>query len=181
MNTDARYLRLAVAVDYLIAKRQSSFVRPRLVVVHGNCRHETGCLPGESIESAHLQYPSPEVTVPVRLSHAGLIVCDCMVRFHHTPLSIGRIERLLTSDPFYRCLGANSFGQIEDAPKFTRPSLRVYVARLREQIAKAMREGGSLVSAEDALVSEATDSNVMVHRINLPVEIIHRAVKLMRS
>jgi len=62
---------------------------------------------------------------------------------------------------------------------FTRASLRVYITRLREQIAKALRKGGSIVPPEDALISETTDSNVMVHRINLPVEIVHRTMKLM--
>jgi hypothetical protein len=62
---------------------------------------------------------------------------------------------------------------------FTHVSLRVYLARLREQIAKALRKGGSMVLPEDALVSETTDSNVVVHRINLPVEIVHRTTKSM--
>lgn len=174
MSIDVRYLHLAAAVDYLIAKRQSSFVPPRLVIVHGYRRPGTVCLPGESIESAHLQYSPPDMVVPVRLSLAGLIVCDCMVRFHHTLLSTRHMERIVTSDPFYRHLGANSFERIKNVPKFTRTSLRVYVARMREQIAKAMKEGGSLLSAEDALASETTDSNVVVHRLNLPVDIIHR-------
>ena len=151
MSIDARYLHLAVAVDYLIAKRQSSFVPPRLVIVHGHRRPGTVCLPGESIDGAHLQYSTSDMVVPVRLSLAGLVVCDCMVRFHRTLLSIGRMERIVTSDPFYSQLGANSFERIKDVPRFTRTSLRVYVARMRKQIAKAMREGGSLLSAEDAL------------------------------
>lgn len=180
MSTDTRHVvRLKDAVDYLIAKRHSLFMPPRLVIVHGHRRPGTLCLPGESIESAFLQYSAPELSIPVRLSLAGLMLCDCMVRFHRTPLSIGRMERILRTDPFYRRLGANSFGRIKDSPKFARSSLRVYVARLRKQIAKAIMEGGSLLSVEGALVSETTDSNVMVHRLALPVRIVHRDPKLM--
>ncbi len=179
MNTDARNARLAVVVDYLIAKRRLSFVPPRLVIVHGHRQPGTLCLPGESIEGAYLLFAASEVDIPIRLSISGLILCDCMVRFHRTPLSIERMERILTADPFYRNLGANTFERIERMSKFTRTSLKIFVARLREQIAKAMREGGSLLSAEAVLVSEATDSNVLVHRINLPVAVIHRDLKLM--
>jgi hypothetical protein len=102
-----------------------------------------------------------------------------MVRHHHTPLSIARMERILAGDPFYRRLSANAFGRVEATPMFTRVALRVYIARLREQIAKALRKGGSMIPSEDALVSESTESNVVVHRINLPVEIVHRTIKLM--
>lgn len=180
MNDNEPLARIAEEVEYLLARRRWRVrERPRLVVVHGHHRSGTICLPGESIEGALLLYPAQQMPVPVRLSLAGLMLCDCMVRFHHTLLSIGRMERILKFDPFYRRLGANSYGQTENAPKFTRSSLRVYVARLREQIAKAMREGGSSISAGDALVSERTDSNVVVHRLNLPVEIFHQNSKLM--
>ena len=58
-------------------------------------------------------------------------------------------------------------------------ALKVYIARLREQIAKALREGGSVLAAENALISETTDSNLVVYRINVAVEILHRTAKLM--
>ncbi len=174
MSTKVHYLRLVVAVDYLIAKRHSSFMRPRLVMVHGHHQPGGACVPGETLESAHLQYFAPDLVVPIRLSHAGLIVCDCLAQFRQTPLSIRRMERILTTDPFYRRLGANSSQRNEDVPKFTRASLRVYVARLREQIAKALIEGGSLIPVNDVFASEITDSNTAVHRLKLAVEIVHK-------
>lgn len=167
MSTDAHRMCLAVTVDYLMAKRRSLLVPPRLVMVHGHHQPRTLCLPGENIETAYLQYSTPKVTVPLRLSLAGLMLCDCLVRFHHTPLSIARIGQILTSDAFYRRLGANP-------PRFTRASLKIYIARLRMQLDKAMKESGSLLSGKDALVSESTDSNVLVHRLTLPVEIVHQ-------
>lgn len=178
MNGREPFVRVVEEVEYLLARRRRrAQERPRLTVVHGYHQPGTICVPGESIESAHLSYHEREVSV--HLSLPGLIVCDCMVRHHHTPLSISRMERILAGDPFYRRIGVNGFRRAEEAPMFTRVSLRVYIARLREQIAKALRKGGSMVSPKDALVSEPTDSNVVVHRINLPVEIVHRTMKLM--
>lgn len=170
--------RIVAEVAYRCARwRYRAQRRPRLVVVHGF--HQPGmiCLPGETIESARLSYPDQDI--PLLLSMPGLMLCDCMVRHHHTPLSIARMEQILKADPFYRHLGANAFARVEEAPMFTRAALRVYVARLREQIGKALRKGGSMLSPSEALVSESTDSNVVVHRITLPVEIIHHRVKLM--
>lgn len=107
------------------------------------------------------------------------MVLDCMARHYRTPLTIARMERILARDPFYRRLGANGFERAEETPKFTRAALRVYIARLRTQIAIALKKGGSMLSAEEALKVETTDSNVVVHCINLPVEILHRPIRLM--
>ncbi len=177
MNGSESLVRVVEEVEYLLARRRRrAQERPRLVVVHGHCQPATICLPGESIESAHLSYSDREI--PVYLSLPGLMLCDCMVRHPHTQLSVARIERILKNDPFYRRLGTNSFERIEEMPMFTRVALRVYVARLREQIAKALRKGGSMPSPEEALKSETTDSNVVVHRISLPVAIAHRTMRL---
>jgi hypothetical protein len=177
MNGSKPFVRVVEEVEYLLARRRRrAQERPRLTVVHGYHQPGTICVPGESIESAHLSYSEREV--PVHLSLPGLVLCDCMVRHHHTPLSVARMERILAGDPFYRRLGANGFERAEETPMFTRASLRVYIPRFREQIAKALRKGGSMVLPEDALISETTDSNVVVHRINLPVEIVHRTMKL---
>ncbi len=178
MNGNEPLVRVIEEVEYLLARRRRrAQERPRLTVVHGQHQMGTICLPGESIEGAHLSYPEREI--PLHLSVPGLIVCDCMVRHRHMPLSVARMERILASDPFYRRLGANGFDRAEETPRFTRMALRVYVARLRAQIAKALKKGGSMISPEDALISEATDSNVVVHRINLPVEVAHRPIRLM--
>lgn len=177
MNTDARYVLFAVAVDYLIAKRHSTFVPPRLAIVHGYRKPGTICLPGETLDRCMLRLPEWELPIP--LSLPGLMICDCMVRHHRTPLTIARMERILTNDPFYRRLGANAFERIEKMPMFTRVAIRVYITRLRQQIAKALRKGGSMLSPDEVVISEPTDSNVVVHRISLPVEIVHQPMKLM--
>lgn len=164
-------------VEYLLARRRlRERERPRLVVEHGYHNSGTICVRGETIENCHLRFPDKEIPIPLALS--GLMLCDCMARHHLTPLSIARMQHILTDDPFYRHLGANSFERAERMPRFTRVGLRVYVARLREQIGKALRRGGSMICPEDVLTSETTDSNVVVHRIDLPVLIAHRTIKL---
>jgi hypothetical protein len=179
MNGNEPLFRVAEEVEYLLARRRlRAQEHPRLVVVHGHHRPGTICLAGESIEEVHLSYPEREIPIPVRLSLSGLMLCDCMIRFRHTSLSIARMDRILTADPFYRRLGANSFERIEEPPTLARAALRVYIARLREQIAKALKEGGSVLAAENVLLSEKTDSNVAVYRINLPVQVVHRTTKL---
>ena len=176
MSASERFIRIVEEVEYLVARRRRrAQERPRLVVMHGYHQPGTICVPGETIERCHLRFPEREIPIP--LSLAGLMLCDCMARHHHTPLSIARLERILSNDLFYRRLGANALGRIEERPLFTRVSLRVYIPRLRDQIAKALRKGGSMLSPEEALMSETTDSNLVVHRINLPVEIVHRTMR----
>lgn len=177
MNDKEPIVRVVEEVEYLLTRRKRrAQERPRLEVVHGYHQSGTICVPGETIDGCFLRFP--ELKIPIPLSLPGLMLCDCLVRHRHTPLSIARLERILTNDPFYRRLGANSFEKIVETPLFTRVSLRVYIARLREQIAKAMRKGGSTLSPEEVLAADATDSNVVVHRITLPVATVHRAVKL---
>jgi hypothetical protein len=142
------------------------------VVVHGHHIAGTICSTGETIERCYLQFPEREVAIPFALP--GLMLCDCMVRHRDTPLSIARIEGILTSSPFYRRLGAHSFERTE-VPHFTRASLRVYIARLREKIGCSLRIGGSTLPGDKALISETTESNVVAHRIALPVRIVHQA------
>jgi hypothetical protein len=174
MNGREPLLRVVEEVEYLLARRKRrAQERPSLVIVHGYHQQGTLCVPGETIDRCHLRFPEWEIPIPLALP--GLMVCDCMVRHHHTPLSIARMESILTSDPFYCRLGTNSFERIEEMPMFTRVALRVYVARLRERIAKALRKGGSLLLPEEALTSDTAESNVVVHRINLPVKIVHSA------
>jgi len=178
MNDSGPLGRIVEEVEYLLARRRYlAQERPRLEVVHGYHQPGTICLPGETIEQCLLRFQDREV--PIHLSEPATMVCDCIARHHHSPLSIARMERILVNDPFYRRLGAHGFERIDEMPTFTRASLRVYIARLREQIAKALRKGGSMLPPEEALVSEPTDSNQILHRIALPVAVVHRTMKLM--
>lgn len=177
MHHNPPFRQIVDEAQYLLARRRHrTQERPRLVVVHGHHRPGTICLPGETIDRCYLQYPDREVPIP--LSLPGLMVCDCMVRHCTTPLSVARMELILTGDPFYRRLGTNAFERAEKTPIFTRGSLRVYIARLQAQIAKSLKKGGSICALENAFLSAPTDSNVVVHRITLSVEILHQSNRL---
>ena len=172
MSGNEPNVRIVEEVEYLLARREwRAQQQPRLVIVHGQHNAGTICAPGETIEGCYLQFPKR--AIPISLALPGLMVCDCVARHHGTPLSVARMERILTGNPFYRRLGANSFEGNEATPRFTRVALRVYLARLRSQIAKALQKGGSALRQEEALVSETTESNVVVHYLNLPVQILH--------
>lgn len=178
MNGNEPLERIMEEVEYLLARRRlRAQERPRLVVVHEQRTPSATCSPGETIDRCYLQYPNREIPIPLALP--GLMLCDCMVRYHSTPLSIERMERILMHTPFYRQLGASLPEGNEEKPNFTRVALRVYVARLRSQVAKALRKGGSALRKEQALVSEMTESNVAVHYFNLPVQILHRTRRAM--
>jgi len=169
---------LVAEIRYLCARRRYlAQERPRLEVVHGYRQPSTICLPGETIEKCLLRFPQGEV--PIHLSDPGRMLCDCLAHHNHTPLSIARMESILNNAPFYRQMGANGFERMDEMPTFTRASLRVYVPRLREQIGKALRKGGSMLLPEEALVSTPTDSNQVLHHIALPVAVVHRTIKLM--
>jgi hypothetical protein len=168
--------RIMEEVEYLLARRRvRAQERPRLVVVHEQRQPSAECSPGEIIDRCYLQYPDREIPIPLALP--GLMLCDCMVRYNNTPLSVARMERILAHSAFYRRLGANSFERNERTPHFTRVALRVYLSRLGSQIAKALKKGGSALRKEQVLISETTESNVAVHYLNLPVHILHRMTR----
>jgi hypothetical protein len=55
-----------------------------------------------------------------------------------------------------------------------RSSIKVYIRRIRVQIGKVLQEAGTIVRPEAILVSDTTDSNVVVYRLDASVEFRHR-------
>ena len=160
-------------VDYLIAdRRQRALGCRRIVVVHGHHQRETACLDGETVERVSFVFGSREF--PLRLSPTGLLIVDCLSRHRWTPLSATQIERILSSDPFYLRHGANSVNSTKAAVRPRRSSIKVYIRRIRVQIGKVLQEAGTIVRPEAILVSDTTDSNVVVYRLDASVEFRHR-------
>jgi hypothetical protein len=155
-------------------QRQREAKRLHLVVVHGYHRPETNCLHGETVEQVSLAWGVDEI--PLRLSPTGLLIFDCLSRHRHTPLSAAHIERILASDPFYQRHGANAQSCNRPAVRPRRASIKVYIQRIRVQLGKALSEAGLWVRPERILVSEPTDSNVVVYRLKACVEFRHRHV-----
>lgn len=143
-----------------------------LIVVHGYHQPETTCLHGETVEQAYLSFRGRDF--PLHLSATGLLIVDCLCRYHLTPLTAVRLERILALDPFYRRLGANAPWAQPTTIRPRRDSIRVYIQRIRVQIGKALREAGVNVTPGKVLVSETTDSNVVVYQLKVGVEIRHR-------
>ena len=160
-------------IEYLLAmRRQQEADRPHLVVLHGYHHPETVCLHGETVEQAYLSFAEQEF--PLHLSLTGLVIVDCLARYRQTPLSAVHMERILASDPFYRRLGANAPSGHPAAVRPRRDSIKVYIRRIRVQLGKTLGEAGLNVKPERILVSETTDSNVVVYRLKASVEFRHR-------
>lgn len=173
MSDREKFRSIIEEIDYLLAARKQRVVeRPRLVVIHGHHQSETDCLYGETVEQAYLAYGAQEI--PLRLSPTGLLIIDCLSRHRLTPLSAPQIERILSSDPFYVYLGANALSDDGAAARPKRASIRVYIRRIRVQFGKALGEAGLNLKPEKILVSETTDSNVVVYRLKASVEFRHR-------
>jgi hypothetical protein len=153
------------------AGRQSAMERLRLVVFHGYHQPETDCLHGETVEQVSLVTGAGEF--PLRLSPTGLLIVDCLSRHRCTPLSAPHIERILLSDPFYLHHGANALSSNRTAIRPRRASIKVYIQRIRVQIGRVLSEVGISIRPETILVSETTDSNVMVYRLTSSVEFRH--------
>ena len=159
-------------VEYLLAKRrQSALEQLHLVIVHGHHRPGTKCMPGETVEQTILATPSEEYQL--NLSPTGLLIVDCIARYHRTPLSASRIERLLSSEPFFLRHSANDVSNQRTVVRPRYDSIKVYIGRFRGQIANAPARAWLNSNPYRILAPESTDSNVVVYRLNVRVEIIH--------
>lgn len=173
MSGREKFEPIAEEIDYLLAvQKQRAVERPRLVLVHGHHLPETECLPGETVEQAVLIFGAKEF--PLLLSLTGLLITDCLCRHRLTPLSASQIERILSSDPFYLHHGANARSNNRTAIKPKRASIKVYIRRLRVQFEKTLSEAGLSIRSEQILVSETTDSNVVVYGLKVNASFRHR-------
>jgi hypothetical protein len=172
--SDKKELRPIVEeIDYLLAERkQRAMECPRIVVVHGHHQPETDCLPGETVEQVSLVFASREFQL--HLSPTGLLILDCLSRHRRTPLSAAHIERILSSDKFYLRHGANALNGNNAVVRPRRVTIKVYIQRIRVQFGKAIRKAGFSGTAEKLLVSEATDSNVVMYGLRVSVAFKHR-------
>jgi len=144
----------------------------RFIVTHGNHEPGTLCLPGETVEKVSLL--SREREFPLPLSPTGLLLFDCICRYRLTPLTSSRIEKIMKSDLFYLNHGANLHDRrVLHQALPSRASIKVYVYRIRQLLAKALAKAEMLVAAQAVLVSEETDSNVVVYGIKATVETLH--------
>jgi hypothetical protein len=160
-------------VEFLLAeRRQLAAAGSHFILTHGNHEHGFHCTRGETLQQVSLSYRWRES--PLHLSPTGLLIFDCVCRYRQTPLTARRIEQILTSDPFYVNLRANAHLGKQKRVRPDHVSISVHMERIREQIAKAAGEMGFTVDPNRILISERTDSNIIVYRLKATVEIRHR-------
>jgi hypothetical protein len=159
-------------VEFLLAeRRQLAAEGPHLIVTHGNHEYGFHCTRGETLQQVSFSYRWRES--PLYLSPTGLLIFDCVCRYRQTPLTARRIEHILTSDPFYVNLGANAHFFKQKRVRPDHVAISVHMERIREQIAKAAGEVGFTVDPKRILVSERTESNIVLYRLKATVEIRH--------
>ena len=160
-------------VEYLLAERRLVAAEgPHFIVTHGNHVHGTLCRPGETVEQVSIACCSNEF--PLHLSPTGLLIVDCLARYRHVSLTAPRIAQILASDPFYMRHGANANGGRNKLIQPNRVSIKVHIQRIREQMTKAFHETGLALDPRRILISETTDSNIVVYRLRGSVEFRHR-------
>jgi hypothetical protein len=89
------------------------------------------------------------------------------------PLTAMRIEEIMNTDPFYVNYAANRVGRNQVIARPDRDTTRVYVWRIRKQLEKVFRKLALGLDAQHVLVSETTETNLLVYRLKATVEFLH--------
>ncbi len=173
MSISLSFAHVALAVDYLVAKRkQTRSAQARLVIVHGHHQPGTACHSGETIDQVFLGVGG--CLIALALSPTGLVVVDILARKRSMLLSAAQIEQIAASHPFYTHLGTNTASKQRRAIRLARRSIKVFISRFRRLLAKASAQAGLDMRPEKILVSEPTDLlNITAYRLALPCEFAH--------
>lgn len=173
MNSIERLSHVVEEIDYLRAERNMLAAEgPHFRVIHEGHQQGTLCLHGEAIEQICLVHRWN--LFPLSLSPTGLLVMDCFCRNRLKPLTASRIAQILATDPFYTRHGANSgIGKLVPASP-GRSAIKVYVQRIKEQMARTFTSAGVIVDPTQVLVSGATEKNAVAYMLRATVEFVHR-------
>jgi len=165
MNRDA-IRRLVAEIAYRRARRiHQSRSLPCLIAVYVNQHSDTRSLHGPVIERVGVIVGAKEVTVSLGIK--GLAIIDVLVRYKPSILSADQIERILRNDPICARLGVRRL--------IKRRVIRVYVHRLRMQLAHTFDEAGIAIEPKRLLVSEYTElANVRAYRLAMPCKVVQR-------
>jgi hypothetical protein len=158
-------------IDFIVAERRNLRARGvHLIVTHLDHIPGTICAPGEMVGDVSLGgIPSP---TSFGLSHLSLLMIDCFCRYR-LPLSAWRIEQIMNSDPFYVDYAANQIDFDQICAKPDSRTVRVYVPRIQRRMEAVFRDRGLVVDPLQILISEPTETNVIVYRLKATVEIVH--------
>jgi hypothetical protein len=171
MSSNGAFGQLLQEVDFVLAQRRHFRVRgPHFIVTHIEHVPDTKCLPGERVGDVALAWsPAP---LSLGLSETSMILWDCLLRYR-MPLSARRIEEIMSTDPFYVDYAANRIGRGQVTALPDRRTVRVYVPRIWKQIERVFGDLGICRDPRQVLVSETTDTNVLVYRLRATSELVH--------
>lgn len=172
MNSIERLSHIVEEIDYLRAERNILATEgPHFRVIHGGHQRGTLCLHGEFIEQVCLVHRWN--LFPLSLSTTGLLVMDCFCRNRLKPLTASRIAQILAADPFYIRHGVNlGIWKPITAPP-SRSVIKVYVQRIRQQMANTFNSAGVMLDPAQVLISEATEKNAVAYTLRGSVEFVH--------
>ena len=171
MSNNNPFAELVQEVDVALAERRHLRQRGvHLIVTHLDHVPETLCSAGEMIGDIALGgYPE---LVSLGLTHMSHLLVDCFCRYR-MPLTAMRIEEIMNTDPFYVNYAANRVGRNQVIARPDRDTTRVYVWRIRKQLEKVFRKLALGLDAQHVLVSETTETNLLVYRLKATVEFLH--------
>jgi hypothetical protein len=171
MSDRPHFRELQEELAFLLAERRDLQQRGlHLILTHLDHIPNTICAPGEIIGDISLS-GSPTPT-SLGLSQMSLILMDCLCRYR-IPLTALRIEQIMNSDLFYVDYAANHIGYDQIVAKPNCRTARVCVPRIQKRMEAVFEKLGLKVDPLQILISEPTDSNVIVYRLKATVEIMH--------
>lgn len=156
------------AVDLVLAERRELEVKGVcLAILHRRWDPETICASGEEIAAASLR--SRSRNRQLRLSRRGRVMLDLLARNQNLGLTAEQIASLTRTERFYTLYGSNSPSERMLTCDISRSAVRVYVGRLRDEIARAAEELHLAISPERVIESLSTTSRETLYRLRANV------------
>ncbi|HEY1757835.1 MAG TPA: hypothetical protein VGG72_20870 [Bryobacteraceae bacterium] len=155
----------------LAAQRQLVAMGPHFIVVHRFHRPGTLCVQGELVGGISVHGDLEECRIS--LSSTALLILDFFCRHQRRYFSAQRAADVMNNDPFVIRHASNVRGYRNRVGTLTPASVRVYIQRIREQMAEAFQRVGLNIDPSRVLVSEAGESNVVEFALLASREFIH--------
>lgn len=159
---------LLEVVDLALTERREREAKgPCLAILHRYWNAATICAPGEEIASVSLL--SRQRSCQLRVSHRGRVMLDLLARNQHLGLTAEQIASLTRSERFYTFHGCNGSREGMLTCAISRSAVRVYVDRLRKEIARAANELHLTISPAKVIESLSTTSRETLYRLRASV------------
>jgi len=173
LSTSDRFVPLLRSIDFILAEqRELAAGGPHLTIWHRFQESKTlGCRPGEEILLISLNVAGRYV--PLKVSLALKIVIDYLAIHRHIAQSASQIEAGIRSDRFYANHGSNVKTVSTQTRKICRSAIKVYVQRFRRALTIAALDAGLILDPHSVLISEKTEGNEVLYRLEARVNWRH--------